>query len=247
LAGKKDTPISKYCVTAGWDAAPHLDEKTKADLLAEIPPYQREARSKGIPTLGSGAIYPIGEDDFVTKAFELPEHWPRAYGLDIGWNRTACIWGARDRDTDTVYFYAEHYGSRMDAAENARYIRAKGDWIPGVVDPAARGRGQADGAQLLQNYLDQGLDIEPADNSVESGIDLVWMRLVSGRLKVFSHLHNWINEFRKYRRDDKGRIVKRDDHAQDAGRYLIVSGVERMKTNIRKQYQPTRGNRIFAG
>jgi phage terminase large subunit-like protein len=48
-----------------WDDVPHLDAKSKQELLNSIPPYQRDARSKGVPQLGSGAIYPISEDDFV--------------------------------------------------------------------------------------------------------------------------------------------------------------------------------------
>ena len=241
--------MSKITIQAGWQDAPHLSPEAQEALLATIPPYQREARQKGIPTLGSGAIYPVGEDGILIPPFEIPAHYPRAYGLDVGWNRTAAVWGARDLETDTLYLYAEHYGGRMEPGDHAKHIRAKGEWIPGVIDPAARGRGQRDGQQLLQNYLDLGLDLEVANNSVEAGIDLVWMRLVSGRLKVFSHLHNWLNEFRKYRRDESGRVVKADDHLCDATRYLIVSGLERAKTQARKQtYQPfQRGGRIFAG
>jgi hypothetical protein len=43
---------------------------------------------------------------------------------------------------------------------------------------------------------------------------------------------NWIREFRKYHRDDKGsgKIVKHDDHLMDATRYLIISGRHRMHT-----------------
>jgi hypothetical protein len=61
---------------------------------------------------------------------------------------------------------------------------------------------------------------------VEAGITEVWNLLVSGRLKVMASLTNWIREFRKYHRDDKGsgKIVKRDDHMMDATRYLIISG-----------------------
>jgi hypothetical protein len=33
--------MSKYVVMAGWDDVPHLDEQTKKDLYASIPPYQR--------------------------------------------------------------------------------------------------------------------------------------------------------------------------------------------------------------
>ena len=51
----------------------------------------------------------------------------------------------------------------------------------------------------------------------------------SGRLKVFSNLANWINEYRTYRRDDKGRVIKNDDHLMDATRYLVMSGLARAR------------------
>jgi hypothetical protein len=47
------------------------------------------------------------------------------------------------------------------------------------------------------------------------------------RLKVFSSLRNWLNEFRLYRRDEKGKVVKDNDHLMDATRYLVVSGLSR--------------------
>ena len=219
----------------------------KSELLAEIPPYQRDARTKGTPMLGRGAIYPVPESDFVIPAIPIPDHWPRGYGLDVGWKRTAAVWGARDLDTDTVYLYAEHYMGRAEPALHAAAIRAKGEWIPGCIDPAARGRAQKDGEQLLQNYLDLGLDLEAASNSVEAGIEIVWTRLVSSRLKVFSTLANWLWEFRKYRRDDAGKIVKVDDHEMDATRYLVQpSGLVRMKTRVRKQHS-RRGQIEFSG
>ena len=51
------------------------------------------------------------------------------------------------------------------------------------------------------------------------------MRLSTGRLKVFKTLPNWLAEFRIYRRDERGRIVKENDHLMDASRYLVVSGL----------------------
>jgi hypothetical protein len=38
-------------------------------------------------------------------------------------------------------------------------------------------------------------------------------------------LQNWLSEFRIYRRDEKGKIVKQNDHLMDATRYLILSGL----------------------
>jgi len=206
---------------ATWDDCAHLSQEEKAELWESIPPYQRDARSKGIPQLGSGAIYPVPESEFVVKPFEIPGHWPRIYGLDVGWNKTAAIWGAVDRESQTVYLYSEHYRGQAEPSVHADAVRARGEWIPGAIDPAARGRGQRDGEQLWYDYRNLGLHIFKANNAVESGIQNVYQRLSSGRLKVCENLGNWLAEYRIYRRDDKGNIVKDNDHAMDATRYLI--------------------------
>ena len=40
--------------------------------------------------------------EIVCKPFEIPRFWPRCYALDIGWNRTAAVWGAWNLDEDKV-------------------------------------------------------------------------------------------------------------------------------------------------
>ena len=233
--------MSRYVVMATWDDAPHLTEAQKKELWESIPPYQRDARSKGIPQLGSGAIYPVPESEIVVDDFELPVYWPRVYALDVGWNRTAALWGAWDRESDYVYLYSEHYRGQAEPPIHAAAIRARGSWIPGVIDPAARGRGQKDGEQLFQDYRDLGLDLSMANNAVEAGIYQVWTRLSTGRLKVFKSCINWLAEFRLYRRDEKGKIVKEFDHLMDDTRYLIVSGIERAITEpVHEDYEDQR-------
>lgn len=218
---------SKCLIQCGWDDVPHLSASIKAKLLASTLPYQRDARSKGIPSLGSGAIYPVPESDIVCDPFRIPEFWKRAYGLDVGWKKTACIWGAIDPVSDTVYLYSAHYRGESPPSTHAAAIGARGTWVPGVIDPAARGRSQSDGEVLIQTYRDLGLDLMPADNAVDAGLFEVWERLETGRLKVFRTLLDWLAEFRMYRRDEKGRIVKEFDHLMDATRYLIRSGLAR--------------------
>ena len=210
----------KFCVQATWDDAPHLSVHAREELWKSIPAYQRDARSKGVPVLGAGAIYPYSEDDYVVPDFAIPDHWPRAYGLDVGWSRTAAIWGALNRDTDCLYFYSEHYRGEAEPVIHAESVKARGKWIRGAIDPSSRGRGQADGLQLLQMYRDLGLELVEADNAVEAGLYQMAMRLSAGRLKVFKSCQNFLNEIRLYRRDEKGRVVKERDHLMDAGRYL---------------------------
>lgn len=216
---------ARFVVMCNWDQVPHLSQAQKDALWKSIPPYQRDARSKGVPQLGSGAIYPVEESSITCDPFEIPEHWPRAYALDVGWKKTAALWIAVDRESQTVYVYSEHYRGQAEPSIHAESIRARGDWVPGTVDPAARGRSQFDGEQLIQQYRDLGLNLTEADNAVESGIYAVWQRLSEGRLKIFKTCQNFFAEYRLYRRNEKGQIVKENDHLVDALRYVITTGI----------------------
>lgn len=220
-----DAESGPFCVTATWDDAPHLTAEAKAELWESIPPHLRAARTRGVPQLGSGAIYPLGEEEFVVEPMAIPPHWAKAYALDVGWNKTACVWGALDRETDTLVLYDELYSGQSEPPVHAAAIHARGKWIRGVIDPASRGRQQADGQQLYVKYLDLGLLLSPANNAVEAGLFEVWSRLSTGRLKVFSSLRNWLAEYRLYRRDDRGKVVKERDHLMDCTRYLVMSGL----------------------
>jgi hypothetical protein len=214
---------SKYIVQAGWDDVPHLDEKTKRELLASTPHYQKDARSKGEPSLGAGAIYPIPKSEITVLPFALPKYWPRAYGFDVGWNRTAAIWGAHDRDVDCIYCYAEHYRGQAEPSVHAASIKARGAWIPGAIDPASRGRSQVDGEQLIARYRDNGLLLHPAINAVDAGLHEVFTRLSTARLKLFTTLQNTMTEYSLYRRNEKGAVIKELDHLMDALRYLVMT------------------------
>jgi hypothetical protein len=224
-----ESETGKFFIQATWDDAPHLTPEAKAELLLSIPAYQREARSKGVPQLGSGAIYQVPESDIVVADFAIPDYWPKAFGLDVGWNKTAAVFAARDNDSGVIYLTSEHYAGLQEPILHAQPIKARGAWLSGVIDPAARGRSQIDGRQLIQIYRECGLHLEEADNAVESGIYQVWQLMSSGKLKVFRSLGNWLSEFRLYQRDRDGKIVKQNDHLMDATRYLIMSGRERMK------------------
>jgi Terminase RNaseH-like domain len=218
--------MSRAVVYQAWADTPHLDAAAQAALLDTYPLHERDARTKGIPQLGAGAIYPVPESEICCEPFEIPSWFPRCYGLDVGWNRTAAVWGALDRDTDVAYLYAEHYRGHAEPSIHAAAIRARGEWMHGVIDPASRGRGQADGEQLLANYIELGLRLTCAENGREAGIFDVFQRLSTGRLKVFKTLVNWLREYRFYQRDEKGNVVKKDDHLMDATRYLVVSGLQ---------------------
>lgn len=219
----------KWVCNAGWRHVPHITEEMMREEEARIQPFQRKARMEGIPSLGAGAIYPVPEESFLCEAFAIPDYFPQCYALDVGWKCTCAIWGALDPNTDVLYLYSEHYRGEAEPPIHAAAIRARGTWIPGVIDPAARGRGQKDGTRLIKDYQELGLDtLDVAENALEAGIYEVWTRLSTGRLKVFRTLLNWLAEVRFYQRDEKGRVKDgQADHAMDASRYLVVSGLRR--------------------
>lgn len=221
----------KWYIQAGWDDVPHIHEDEKTALIATTPPYQIEARTKGEPALGSGAIYPIPERDITVPNEPIPMSWPRCFAMDVGWNRTAVLWAAKNPATGQVIVYDEYYQGMGEPASHAIGIKARGEWIPGVIDPASKGRSQVDGSQLLVFYRKLGLNLITADNTVEAGIMDVWNMMVSGQLKIQAKCFNFFSEFRQYHRDDKGKgkIVKKYDHLMDACRYLVTTGVGVMK------------------
>jgi hypothetical protein len=217
--------MSKYTVFASWDEAPHLSAEAKAGLISAYLPNERDARTKGIPSLGSGAIYPIPEEDVLVEPFVFPAWYRHAYALDVGWNRTAGLWLAYNVEEDVGYLYSEYYRGQAEPAVHAEAIKSRGAWIPGVVDPKSRDRSQRDGEALFALYTELGLILSPAINAVEAGIYEVWSRLSSGRLKVFSTLQNFRSEYRIYRRGEDGKVVKENDHLMDGMRYLCMSGI----------------------
>jgi hypothetical protein len=194
-------------------------------MLAAIPPYQREARRNGHPDMGAGAVYPINPDDYITDR-QVEDSWPRAYGFDVGWAESAAVWLAWDREGQVIYAYDEYFRGQAEPAIHAAAIKSKGEWVPGTVDPASAGSSQIDGRKLIEVYAEIGLNLTPADNSVDAGTTKIWNLLSTGQLKISRHLTHLLKQLKMYRRDDKGRIVKRDDHGCDALRYGVMTGPE---------------------
>jgi hypothetical protein len=221
--------MSRYVDLIGWDDSPHLmpphvDKEVLDELEADMLPHQRQARRTGRPALGAGAVYPVEEDSFLIDPIAIPDHWERAYGFDVGWKKTAALFGARDPDTDTHYLTGEYYVGEAMPVVHAHGIRAMMKWdYRGAIDPASRGRGQRDGKRLMLEYEDLELNIEKADNAIAAGLHHVLVALQTGQLKVFRTLPYFLREFRLYRRDENGKIIKENDHLMDAMRYLLYT------------------------
>lgn len=209
-------------IQAGWDDAPWLTQESKERMYKTTLPHMIEARSKGVPSLGSGAVYPVPIEQIVVPPFKIPDYYRRMYALDVGWNKTAALLCAIDPDTDTIYITHEYYVGDVRPEIHGLSLKTWGDWIPGVIDPASRGRSPTDGNKLMSIYkADIGLNIRAANNEVQTGLAWTYERLSLGKIKVFSTCINFFEEYMLYRRDMDGRIIKENDHLMDCMRYII--------------------------
>lgn len=225
---------SRVATFLDMDDVPHLTAAEKAKILRGVAPWELQARKSGIPGHGIGAIYPIAENVMTIQPFEIPKHWPRSYGMDPGWNCTAVLWFAwdtdhpyRDKENNTcypAYAYDEYYRGQEHPSVHASAINRRGAWIPGVIDPAAEKARGLDGELLLETYRNLGLNVHKADNTVVSGLIRCWDMLSTQQLRIFDTLMNWRKEIRLYKRDEKGVVIKRNDHLMDAMRYNVMSG-----------------------
>lgn len=223
------TPVDgRVFVQAGWEDNIYLAEEERIDLEKRFAsrPHELEARKLGKPSIGSGMIFPIQESLITCPPFQLPDTWPRCAGMDFGWtNPTAVVWLAYDKDADVAYVYADYAQSELAPASHVANIHARGDWIPVAGDPAGQAVSQKDGESLIEKYASHKLRIEPANNEVESGLQEVFERMLTGRLKIFTTCEGLLSEIRSYARDEKGRVKKMNDHRCDALRYGVVSGL----------------------
>lgn len=227
------------------DDAEHYTPDQRAAIIASYPKHERDARAKGIPTLGSGRIFGISDDQVSEPAIELPAHWPRICGMDFGWDHpTAAVWIAWDRDADVVHVYDCYRQKEQTPVVHAAAIKAKGSWIPVAWPHDGLQHDKGSGVQLAEQYRDQGVamldakaSFEDGTNGVEAGVLDMLDRMQTGRLKVAKHLNDWFEEFRLYHRKD-GKIVKENDDILCATRYAIMC-LRMAKVRVKKSSDNT--------
>ena len=215
----------------------HIPEEQRKKVIAGFKPHEREARSKGIPILGSGRIFPVPEENITFDMGKLPlgpgrfpGHFVHLGAIDFGWEHpTAAVHLVWDRDSDVVYVTKAYRKKEAPVLEHAGALRAWGEWLPFAWPHDGLQHDKGSGEQLASQYENHGLDMLPeratfeedGGNSVEAGVMDMLDRMNTGRLKVASHLEEWLDEFRLYHRKD-GRIEKIYDDLLSATRYGIM-------------------------
>jgi phage terminase large subunit-like protein len=211
------------------DDVDHYSTDERARIIASYPAHELESRTKGVPTLGSGRIFPVDEAGIAIERRDFPTHWPRIGGLDFGWTHPmAAVELVWDRDADVVYVSRTHRMSEATPVLHAAALRPWGELRWAWPRDGRRETLEGAGVALAKQYREQGLDMmqehaqfEDGSVSVEAGLMDMLDRMQTGRFKVFKHLNDWLEEFRLYHRRD-GRVVKESDDLMAATRYALM-------------------------
>src|SRR6516162_7724006 len=216
--------------TMTLDDVDHYTDEEKAKIAASYAAHEREARTRGVPTLGSGRIFPIAEEMIACEQPDFPGYWPRIGGMDFGWEHPfAAVELVWNNDADTVYVTKCYRVREATAVIHAAALRLWGARLPWAWPRDGR-RETLEGAgkPLADQYRAQGLEMlhehaqfEDGSVSVEAGIADMLIRMEGGRFKVLKHLNEWFEEFRLYHRKD-GRVHKEGDDLMSATRYAVM-------------------------
>lgn len=207
----------------------HYTEDERAQIIASYPAHEREARTMGTPSLGSGRIFPVTEESIKVEPFAIPDHWVQISGMDFGYDHPfGAARLAWDRDADVIYVTATYRQREATPVIHAAALRPWGDWMPWAWPHDGLQHDKGSGEELAAQYRKQQLNLLPeratfedGGNGVEVGVLEMLDRMLTGRLKVFSHLADWFDEFRMYHREN-GKIVKLMDDVLSATRYAMM-------------------------
>lgn len=209
------------------DAA-HILPEDRERVMAKWPEHERDARARGIPMMGEGAVFPVSESALKIPAFEIPDYFVQLGGMDFGYDHPfGAVRTAWDRDDDVFYVTACYRERKVTPLIHSAAIKPWGKfpWAwPHDGNVADKGSGLA----LAGQYRSLGLNMLPRHAThpeggigTEAGVQGMLDYMLAGRFRVFDHLNDWFDEFRHYHRKD-GLIVKEHDDLMSATRMAFM-------------------------
>ncbi len=226
--------MTRHITTMTIDDVEHYSAEQKAAIVASYPTHEREARAKGVPAMGSGAIFPIEESRIICDPVPILRHWKRIIGIDFGFDHPfAAVSLALDADYDRIYVTHEFRQSQTTPVIHAAAVRPWGEWIPCAWPHDGLQHDKGSGDQLAALYRAQHLNMLPerathddGGNGVEAGIAEILDMMQTDRFKIFNTMTKLREEIRLYHRkkmaDGSSKIVKEMDDLVSAMRYAVM-------------------------
>lgn len=209
-----------------------FDPELVAEIKARRRPEYFEIFFEGNFARPYGLIYdvPLTEDIIVDPEAEfpkgIPKEWPCFSGHDFGINDpNAAVWGRLDPAQDILYIVAEYEAPTLTMrAHIERWVNAGLEVDGAFGDPS--------GADQMLTAGELGYPIIGANNDILAGIDIVYDRFQTGRLRVFPECKMLLDYKEQYVWDkdpndedelrDKPANPQASRHMMDALRYLSM-------------------------
>jgi phage terminase large subunit-like protein len=208
----------------------------------------RKARLHGKFIRHEGAIYGpyiqsstfLRQDPIESQNWDmLKRRWIHFRGMDHGYRNPTCyLWACVDEEGRMIV-YDEYYESKRLVGENAEHVLRKTEELGveiayTVGDPSIGNTDPISGGSVHSEYAINGIGIVLGNNDVNTGISRVGWRLKNNllfigprctKLKWELGRYRWdkfINKKIAERSNEKDKPMKKDDHAVDALRYMVM-------------------------
>ena len=150
--------MTKHITRMEIGDAEHFTPEDRQAIIDSYPEHEHEARTKGIPSMGSGRVFPISEDAILCDPMPIPNHWYQIIGVDFGWEHPfAATRNAWDKDNDVWYVCASYRESKTTPPIHYAAIMPWGDWIPCAWPHDGLQHDKGSGNELASHYKKLGL------------------------------------------------------------------------------------------
>jgi len=182
-----------------------------------LPRHTFEMMYKGLFSTAEGLVYPDLENCIVDDD-EIEVQGRLVGGMDFGWRAPFCaISGilSIENGIDTLYINNEIYRTKTLLRDWEKTLPKKVKWYADPSEP-----------DQIRELLKRRHYVVPANNAIKVGIEAVYERIITGRLKISRTCVNLIAEGRLYQytdsEEEEEKPVDGLDHAMDALRYLCM-------------------------
>lgn len=227
----RETSPDRIMVNMTIDDALHIPPTERAKIINSYDKAQADARAYGKPVRGSGQIFPFARQDIACDPFPLdsvPFYWQEIAGIDFGWDHpTAAVKLLYNTQDDILYVTNTYRRSEATPMVHAAVLKAWGN-IPFAWPHDGLQHDKGSGMPLRDIYANEGLYMLPENarfedggNGVVAGLEMMKIRFETGKLKIFSHLHDFFEEIDGYYVSE-GKIIKEEEDLICACRYAIM-------------------------
>ena len=240
-------------IRVSWDDVPTHDpwgepfllEETRKQLMLDYLPYERDARVKGMPVMGKGAVFPLstwptyktGDYDFGTM-----NGIHRVISMDLGLinDKTVISLIYWQPSTQEAWLHTQIVVKGTEEANPLHYVqhllRQEVFGCPIVLPPDAGTAGRYTMSSLSLRQFLEGYELNVYQDAIRNppdsegritnhksfGVNMLRQMMELGTFKINENCSHFLSECQNYFVDEKGRFSDPDD-CIDSARYGLLA------------------------